>query len=146
MTTPSKLITVEESFGPPVRSRALLSPDGTKAAYLSPWLGRLNVFVRHLDSDWSAPDDVDGSDARRVTANAQRNIEAAFWTTDGRYLLSQQAKNGDENAHLYRVDLTRPEEPEVDLTPDEGVRLMGARLSSDRSGRPSCNSTSAALT
>ncbi|OLL75260.1 peptidase S9, prolyl oligopeptidase active site domain protein [Pseudonocardia sp. Ae168_Ps1] len=50
-----KPITVEEFFGPPTRSRALLSPDGTKVAYLAPWRERLNVFVRDVDSDWSTP-------------------------------------------------------------------------------------------
>ncbi|WP_017589951.1 S9 family peptidase [Nocardiopsis ganjiahuensis] len=134
MTAPSKLISVEEFFAPPARSRAVLSPDGTQVAYLAPWQGRLNVFVRDLDSDWSTPDDTEGSGARRVTANTQRNIEAAFWNADGRYLLFQQDKDGDENAHLYRVDLTRPEEPEADLTPYEGVRLLGASLHPNRPG------------
>ncbi|NKY99478.1 S9 family peptidase [Nocardiopsis alborubida] len=134
MTAPSNLIAVEEFFNPPARSRAVLSPDGTKVAYLAPWRDRLNVFVRDLDSDWSAPDDIEGSGARRVTANDQRNIEAVFWTADGRYLLYQQDKNGDENMHLYRVDVTRPEEPEVDLTPYEGVRLMGTGQSPNRPG------------
>lgn len=134
MTTPSKLIAVEEFFNPPARSRAVLSPDGTKVAYPAPWQGRLNVFVRDLDSDWSTPDDGEGSGALRVTADPERNIEAVFWTTDGRYLLFQQDKNGDENAHLYRIDLTRPEESEVDLTPYEGVRLLGISLSPHRPG------------
>lgn len=134
MTTPSKLIAVEEFFSPPSRSRAVLSPDGTKVAYLAPWQGRLNVFVRDLDSNWSTPDDGEGSGALRVTANPERNIEAVFWNADGRYLLFQQDKDGDENAHLYRTDLYRPQEPEVDLTPYEGVRLLGISLSLDRPG------------
>ncbi|MFL1426822.1 MULTISPECIES: S9 family peptidase [unclassified Nocardiopsis] len=135
MTTASALITVEEFFGPPTRSRAVLSPNGDRVAYLAPWRGRLNVFVRDLDSDWSVPDDAEHSGARRVTANDRRDIEAAFWTADGRYLLFQQDKNGDENTHLFRVDPTRPEEGEVDLTPFEGVRLMGTGQSPDRPGK-----------
>ncbi len=134
MSSPSKLIAVEDFFNPPARSQAVLSPDGTRVAYLAPWRGRLNVFVRDLDSAWSAPDDAEGSGARRVTANDQRNIEAPFWNADGRYLLFQQDKNGDENAHLYRVDLTRPEESEVDLTPGEGVRLLGTSFHPNRPG------------
>ncbi|MFF8764211.1 S9 family peptidase [Nocardiopsis dassonvillei] len=137
MTAPSKLITVEEFFGPPVRSRALLSPDGTRVAYLAPWRGRLNVFVRDLDSDWTAPDQVHEADApgvRRVTSDTRRNIDAFFWTADGRYLLFQQDTDGDENWHLHRVDPNRPEEPAVDLTPFEGVRLLGAQLPPDRPG------------
>ncbi|MEU0845940.1 S9 family peptidase [Streptomyces sp. NPDC005962] len=137
MTAPSKLIAVEEFFGSPTRSRALLSPDGTKVAYLAPWHGRLNVFIRDLDSDWATPDDIHGADApgaRRITSDTRRNIDTFFWTTDGRYLLFQQDTDGDENWHLHRVDLTRPDEPAVDLTPFEGVRLTGVQLPPDRPG------------
>ncbi|MGW8531688.1 alpha/beta fold hydrolase [Nocardiopsis sp. NPDC055824] len=137
MTAPSKLISVEEFFGPPARSRALLSPDGAKVAYLAPWRGRLNVFVRDLDSDWTAPDDAhdaDAPDVRRVTSDTRRDIDAFFWTTDGRHLLFQQDADGDENWHLHRADPYRPDEPAVDLTPYEGVRLLGAQLPPDRPG------------
>src|SRR5690606_31768857 len=97
MTAPSKPISVEEFFGPPTRSRALLSPDGAKVAYLAPWRGRLNVFVRDLDSDWAAPDGAEDSGARRVTSDARRSIDTFFWSADGRYLLFQQDTDGDEN-------------------------------------------------
>lgn len=50
MTAPS----IKELFGLPGRRRAALSPDGRQVAYLAPWRDRLNVFVRDLDSDWSA--------------------------------------------------------------------------------------------
>ncbi|MHA6630311.1 S9 family peptidase [Pseudonocardia sichuanensis] len=132
MTTPSTPIPVEDFFGPPTRSRALLSPDGASVAYLAPWRGRLNVFVRDVDSDWATPDDVPG--ARRVTSDARRNIDTFFWSVDGRYLLFQQDTDGDENWHLHRVDPTRPDEPAVDLTPYEGVRLLGTQLPPDRPG------------
>jgi pimeloyl-ACP methyl ester carboxylesterase len=46
MTIPPPLIAVEDLFGAPTRSRALLSPDGTTVAYLAPWRGLLNVFPR----------------------------------------------------------------------------------------------------
>ncbi|MFD7506503.1 alpha/beta fold hydrolase [Streptomyces sp. NPDC059850] len=72
--------------------------------------------------------------ARRVTSDTRRNIDTFFWTTDGRYLLFQQDTDGDENWHLHRVDLTRPDEPAVDLTPFEGVRLTGVQLPPDRPG------------
>jgi dipeptidyl aminopeptidase/acylaminoacyl peptidase len=133
MTTPPPLIAVEDLFGAPTRSRALLSPDGTTVAYLAPWRGLLNVFLRDVDSDWSLSDDVDPG-ARRITSDTRRNIDTFFWTTDGRYLLFQQDTDGDEKWHLHRVDPTRPDEPAVDLTPFEGVRLLGTQLPSDRPG------------
>lgn len=137
MTAPSTRITVEEFFDPPTRSRALLSPDGTTIAYLAPWRGRLNVFVRDVDSDWATSAEVPGADvpgARRVTSDTRRSIDAFSWTVDGRYLLFQQDTDGDENRHLHRVDPSRPDEPAVDLTPDDGVRLIGMQLPPDRPG------------
>ncbi|MBR8743736.1 S9 family peptidase [Nocardiopsis sp. MG754419] len=137
MTTPTEPIAVEDFFGPPTRSRALLSPDGTKVSYLAPWRGRLNVFLRDLDSDWSGPDTVNDADApgaRRITSSTRRNIDTFLWSADGRYLLFQQDDDGDENWHLYRVDPNRPEEKAVDLTPFEGVRLLGLRLPPERPG------------
>ncbi|MBN9736313.1 MULTISPECIES: S9 family peptidase [unclassified Pseudonocardia] len=127
-----KLITVEEFFGPPTRSRALLSPDGTKVAYLAPWRERLNVFVRDVDSDWSTPGDDHG--ARRITSDTRRNVDTFFWSVDGRYLLFQQDTDGDENWHLHRADPESSDEPTADLTPFEGVRLLGTQLPPDRPG------------
>ncbi|TSI14084.1 S9 family peptidase [Brevibacterium aurantiacum] len=137
MTTIPALIPVEDFYALPLRSRALLSPDGTRIAYLAPWRGRLNVFVRDVDSDWSTPDLEDGSAtpaARRVTSETRRNIDQFFWSIDGSYLLFEQDTDGDENWHLHRVDPTKPEEPAVDLTPYYGVRLIGAQLQPDRPG------------
>ncbi|GAA4899787.1 S9 family peptidase [Streptomonospora salina] len=137
MTAVPALIPVEDLYAPPARSRALISPDGTRIAYLAPWHGRLNVFLRDVDSDWSAPDLEEGSGtpaARRITSETRRNIDQFFWSVDGRHLLFQQDTDGDENWHLHRVDPARPEQPAVDLTPYEGVRLLGAQLSPDRAG------------
>ncbi|PWV44444.1 S9 family peptidase [Nocardiopsis sp. L17-MgMaSL7] len=131
MTASSRPLAVEEFFGPPTRSRALLSPEGTRVAYLAPWRERLNVFVRDLDSDW---DDPDAPGVRRVTSDTRRNVESFFWSVDGRYLLFQQDNDGDENWHLHRADMTRPEEAPVDLTPYEGVRLIGTQLPPGRPG------------
>ncbi|MEV1045755.1 S9 family peptidase [Streptomyces sp. NPDC049916] len=130
MTTPSRLIPVEELFGLPARSRAVLSPDGAEVAYLAPWRDRLNLFVRDVDSDWSTPDD--GPHARRVTSQTRRGVDAFLWSADGRHLLFQQDTDGDENWHLYRADPARPEEPALDLTPYEGVRLLAVTLAPDR--------------
>lgn len=134
MTAPPTLIAVDELFGLPTRSRALLSPDGTKVAYLAPWRGRLNVFIRAVDSDWSVSDDAKDVDAQRVTSETRRNIDAFSWSTAGRYLLFQQDTDGDENWHLHRADPHHPDEPTVDLTPFDGVRLLGVQLPPDRPG------------
>ncbi|MEQ3549088.1 S9 family peptidase [Pseudonocardia nematodicida] len=133
-TRPSTLITVEEFFGPPTRSSARISPDGTKVAYLAPWRDRLNVFVRDLDGDWPETDAADDPAALRVTSDDRRSIETFLWTADSKFLLFTQDTDGDENAHLHRVDLTRPDEPAVDLTPVDGARVVSIQFSADRPG------------
>lgn len=112
MTLP-ELITVEDFFRPPVRTAATISPDGTRIAYLAPWRNRLNVWIENLDGD---------PDPRCVTADETRSVYIYRWTQDGRWLLYQQDTGGDENWHIFRVDLEHPESPAVDLTPFPGVR------------------------
>jgi dipeptidyl aminopeptidase/acylaminoacyl peptidase len=103
-----EIITVEDLFNPPVRAGATISPDGTRIAYLAPWKNRLNVWVQSADSD---------EDARCVTADETRSVVYYSWTDDPRWLLYIQDNGGDENWHVYRVDLREPDAEVVDLTP-----------------------------
>lgn len=50
MTVPP-LISVEDFFGPPVRSGATMSPDGNRMAFLAPRKNRLNVWIEDLSPD-----------------------------------------------------------------------------------------------
>ncbi|WP_107660299.1 S9 family peptidase [Nocardia suismassiliense] len=120
-----ELLTVEDLFSPPVRSAASISPDGTRLAYLAPWQNRLNVWVQDLDS---------AEEPRCVTADGNRSIHDYRWTDDPRWLLYTQDDNGDENWHLYRVDLSHPAAAAVDLTPFPGARLFGLELPRGRPG------------
>ena len=108
-----ELISVEDFFSPPVRAGATISPDGTKIAYLAPWKNRLNVWVQDVDDD---------ATARCVTADDTRSVYIYRWTHDSRWLLYMQDNGGDENWHVYRVDLNAPGDPAVDLTPFPGIR------------------------
>ncbi|GAS98614.1 peptidase S9 prolyl oligopeptidase active site domain-containing protein [Mycolicibacterium canariasense] len=106
-------ITVEEFFRAPERTAATISPDGTRLAYLAPWRNRLNIWVQRLDTD---------EPARCVTADETRSVYIYRWTPDPRWLLYMQDTGGDENWHLYRIDLDDPSAPAVDLTPFPGTR------------------------
>ena len=72
----------------------------------------LNVWVGTVGED----------DAKPVTDDRDRGIRAFFWAEDDRHLLYVQDRGGDENWHLYAVDLvlggTR------DLTPFDGVQAQ----------------------
>jgi dipeptidyl aminopeptidase/acylaminoacyl peptidase len=103
------LIDIETFFSDPDFSGASISPDGTRIAYLAPHRGRRNVWVRGIDDthDHAVP----------VTHDARRGITYHYWTDDPRFLLYLQDTDGDEDWHLYRVDLDAPDAPAVDLTP-----------------------------
>jgi dipeptidyl aminopeptidase/acylaminoacyl peptidase len=107
------IITVEDFFSPPVRTAATISPDGTRITYLAPWKNRLNVWVQNVDDD---------ATARCVTADETRSVYIYRWTHDSRWLLYMQDNGGDENWHVYRIDLENPDTPAVDLTPFPGAR------------------------
>ncbi|WP_328583523.1 S9 family peptidase [Streptomyces sp. NBC_00370] len=127
--TPSHL-TVEELFDSPERAGASISPDGTRIAYLAPWRERLNVWVRSVEPD---------GEARCVTADVNRSVSSYHWTDDPRWLLYEQDGDGDENWHLYRVDLASPGAEAVDLTPFPGSKVTGLELPLSRPGKAILN-------
>lgn len=113
-----RLIPLEEFFSDPEFSGASLSPDGTRIAYLAPEGGRRNVWVRGTDEEHA--------DAVCVTHDTRRGVGRYHWTDDPRWLLYEQDTDGNEDWHLYRVDLDAPDEPAVDLTPlPPGSRVVG---------------------
>jgi Tol biopolymer transport system component len=112
MTQPG-LLPVEDVIAQPERTRASISPDGTRIAFLAPWKNRLNVWVQPVDSE---------EEARCVTADETRTVLNYEWTDDPRWLLYLQDNGGDENWHVYRVDLDDPDAPAVDLTPFPGAK------------------------
>ena len=109
MTTVPRLIPVEELFADPVFSGASISPDGTRLAYLAPNHGRTQVWVRGVDQEHA--------DAVCVTHDKRRGIRTYHWTDSPRYLTYLQDTDGNEDWHLFRVDLDDPSADAVDLTP-----------------------------
>ncbi|WP_378738198.1 alpha/beta fold hydrolase [Nocardia brasiliensis] len=120
-----EFISVADLFDPPTRAAASISPDGKRIAYLAPWRNRLNVWVQDLDS---------AEEPRCITADANRSIYDFHWTDDPRWLLYAQDDNGDENWHLYRVDLSHPAAAAVDLTPFPGAMMLSLELPHGRPG------------
>ncbi|MGH3726137.1 MAG: S9 family peptidase [Mycobacterium sp.] len=130
-----ELITAEDFFDPPVRASASISPDGTKIAYLAPRKNRLNVWVQEIGAPGSATSDIGSDDPQCVTRDETRSVTGFFWADDPRWLLYVQDAGGDENWHLYRVDLEDPDAAAVDLTPYPGVRLLGFEQPHGRPGK-----------
>jgi dipeptidyl aminopeptidase/acylaminoacyl peptidase len=110
---PVELIPREVLFGNPERSMASLSPDGSHVAFLAPVEGVLNV--------WVAPRS-DLASAKPVTDDRDRGIRWYEWAHDDRHVIFVQDRGGDENWHLYSVELASGEV--VDLTPFDGVQVL----------------------
>ena len=105
-------------FGNATRRLPQLSPDGTQISWLAPDdHGVVNVWARGFGSD----------SARAVTHEDHRPIPWYCWAGDGKHLLYLQDRDGDENHHLFSVDL---EGGAVrDLTPYPGVRAQNVLVS-----------------
>ncbi|HOD19601.1 MAG TPA: S9 family peptidase [Candidatus Fermentibacter daniensis] len=97
-------------FGNPERLAPELSPDGSLIAYIAPAGGVLNLWLMNAD----------GSDPRQITFDEGRGVTNYFWAENGRHILYMQDQAGEENTHVYRLDVATGEV--TDLTPFEGVK------------------------
>jgi dipeptidyl aminopeptidase/acylaminoacyl peptidase len=100
------LIPRKAFFGNPEKARPRLSPDGKRLAFVAPVEGVLNV--------WVSPDD-DPARAKPVTFDKHRGIASYSWAFTSQHILYTQDKNGDEDDHVYCVQLDSGEIK--DLTP-----------------------------
>jgi dipeptidyl aminopeptidase/acylaminoacyl peptidase len=105
-------------FGNPDKAAPRLSPDGKQISYLAPVDGVLNIWVGPADKP---------EDAKPVTQDKKRGIRIYFWAYTSRHLLYLQDADGDENWHVYRVDLKSGETK--DLTPIKGVNAQIVEVS-----------------
>ena len=105
------LIPREILFGNPERTSPALSPDGKRLAWLAPDTNNvLQVWVKTVGKD----------DDKIVTADKKRGIRQYLWAKNNRVLVYLQDSDGDENFHVYGVDL---EDGSVrDYSPFQGVR------------------------
>src|SRR5438876_10582055 len=90
------LIPREVLFGNPERAAPQLSPDGKRLAWLAPDKKNvLQVWVKTIGKD----------DDKIITADKKRGIRQYTWARDNKTLLYLQDNDGNENFHLYGVDL-----------------------------------------
>jgi dipeptidyl aminopeptidase/acylaminoacyl peptidase len=111
------LIPRDVLFGNPDRAGAQISRDGKFLSWLAP-------DDKNVLQVWIKP--VAGGEARKITNDPKRGIRQYFWAHDNKNLLYMQDTDGDENFHLYAVDIAAGKTTE--LTPDKGVRVQGVML------------------
>jgi len=90
------IIPREVLFGNPERVSPQLSPDGKRLAWIAPNTNNvLQVWVKTIGQ----------GDDRVVTADKKRGIRQYFWAEDSQTVIYLQDIDGDENWHVYGVDL-----------------------------------------
>jgi dipeptidyl aminopeptidase/acylaminoacyl peptidase len=110
---PPPLIPKRTLFGNPVKASAQISPDGKRLAFLAPdKKDVLQVWVQTIGKD----------DAKPVTNDPKRGIRIYSWTYAPDTLTYMQDTEGDENYHLFAVNVATG--AARDLTPYPGVRAQ----------------------
>jgi dipeptidyl aminopeptidase/acylaminoacyl peptidase len=110
-------------FGNPVRFQGRLSPDGKLMSFRAPLDGVMNLWVG---------DRGDFTSVKAITNDTGRGIPSHFWALDSKHVLYIQDQGGDENWHLYSVDLASGEI--TDLSPYEGTQAQMIAQSEDAPG------------
>src|SRR3954471_14346372 len=99
-------------LGNPERWGPKLSPDGRQVAWIAPDTNNvLQVWARNLVGDKE----------RVITADRKRGVRQFFWAKNNRTLLYAQDSDGDENYHIFGVELRSGNVR--DYTPFQGVRV-----------------------
>ena len=119
--TEVELIPRDALFGNPERAGVQISPDGKYLSWIAPLEGVMNV--------WVAPAN-DLAAARAVTDDQARGIRNYFWSYRPDTLLYLRDSGGDEDFHLYAVDLASNQSR--DLTPFAKTTAQVAGVSPTR--------------
>ena len=117
------IIPLEDFFRNPEMSSFQLSPDGNHISYMKPWEDgnrMMNVYVREINSEKET----------RITSASERSLYGYFWINNNRIAYVQD-KGGDENIHIYAVDIDGGNN--IDLTPFDNIQ---ARITDDLEDDP----------
>ena len=116
-------IPLEDFFKNPEMSSFQLSPNGKHISYMKPWEDgdrMMNVYVKEINSEKEI----------RITSASERSLYGYFWINDSRIAYIQD-KGGDENIHIYAVDIDGGND--IDLTPFDNIQ---ARITDDLEDDP----------
>lgn len=111
------LIPREVLFGNPERINPQISPDGKYLSYIAP--DDHNVLQVWLRTPGQQDDQM-------LTADKKRGIHMYFWAYDGEQLIYLQDADGDENWHLYAVNIMT--HIVRDITPFQGIQAQMVAL------------------
>lgn len=100
-------------FGDPEITGAQLSPDGKYIAFIKPWNGTRNIWVKKTEDPFDK--------AKLVSADKKRPIPGYLWSRDGKYILFVQDQAGDENYNAYAVNPSDAPAPGSEAPPARNI-------------------------
>ena len=103
-------------FGNPERANVQISPDGKYLSWVAAVDGVLNVWIAPADNP---------SQARAVTQDTARGIRSYFWSYQPDTLLYLRDSGGDEDFHLYAVDLKTGQAKDLTPFPKTTAQVAG---------------------
>jgi dipeptidyl aminopeptidase/acylaminoacyl peptidase len=109
------LIEREIFFGNPVITAGQLSPDGKMIAFMKPYEGIINLYVKEVSQEF---------DEAKVLTKSRSPILGYFWTKDSKYILFVNDNDGDENMNVFSVDPFEEEAQCHNLTPLNEVNVQ----------------------
>jgi dipeptidyl aminopeptidase/acylaminoacyl peptidase len=115
-----RLIPRSVLFGNPERVGPQISPDASQIAYIAPVNGVLNLWVMNRDM----------SEPRQLTFDTNRGVTNYSWAENGVHILYMQDEAGEENDHVFRLDVATGEV--LDLTPFEDVKAYVSATDKDQ--------------
>ena len=126
-------LAVVSVLGVPMSSRAEVPPlDSSRHPVREPREGQPPALARRGPAGWIAPDKknvlqvwvktIGKDDDKIVTADPKRGIRQFFWAENSKQLVYMQDSDGDENFHLFGVELASGNVR--DLTPFQGVKAQ----------------------
>ncbi|MCC7083967.1 MAG: S9 family peptidase [Pirellulales bacterium] len=121
------LIPRQVLFGNPDKQFARISHDGKQLAYMAPVDGVMNVWVGPIDN----PDA-----AKPVTQEKVRPIPGYFWAYTNTHILYAQDTGGDENFHVFAVNLATGKTTDITPLKDPSRKIDIATAEADRKQTP----------
>ncbi len=114
------LISRELLFGNADKWQGRISPDGKMMSWLAPLNGVQNICLAPIDNS---------SAAKAVTNDTGRGIQNHFWSSDSESVLYTQDSGGNENDHIYSVNVASGEVKDLtDIPEDARATVQGQSL------------------
>jgi len=103
-------------FGNPSKIEVKISPNGKYLSYIAPSDGVLNVYIAPINNR---------SKACQITNEKVRGIRSYYWAYNSEQIIYEQDTDGDENIHLYAVNVLTHEF--MNLTPYPGAKASALK-------------------